>query len=113
MRLFLLSGLGKLDSAQRSELDSGCCRFRGGGPGRPGGRGYQEEYGGQEEGFEGSEEMSRGWDSGGRGRPPRGGGPPRGGERIQKWFLFWEPVLDRLRKTDPGFPGIREPAEKA
>ncbi|XP_030258938.1 pre-mRNA 3' end processing protein WDR33 isoform X3 [Sparus aurata] len=49
-------------------------RFRGGGPGRPGGRGYQEEYGGQEEGFEGSEEMSRGWDSGGRGRPPRGGG---------------------------------------
>ncbi|XP_038134554.1 pre-mRNA 3' end processing protein WDR33 isoform X1 [Cyprinodon tularosa] len=54
-------------------------RFRGGGPGRAGGRGYAEEYGGQEEGFDGGEEMSRGWDSGGRGRPQRGGGHPRGG----------------------------------
>ncbi|KAI3374288.1 hypothetical protein L3Q82_005953 [Scortum barcoo] len=54
-------------------------RFRGGGPGRPGGRGYPDEYGGQEEGFDGPEEMGRGWDNGGRGRPPRGGGPPRGG----------------------------------
>ncbi|XP_034410638.1 pre-mRNA 3' end processing protein WDR33 isoform X1 [Cyclopterus lumpus] len=54
-------------------------RFRGGGPGRPGARGYPEEYGSQEEGFDGSEEMGRGWDNTGRGRPPRGGGPPRGG----------------------------------
>ncbi|XP_042338671.1 pre-mRNA 3' end processing protein WDR33-like, partial [Plectropomus leopardus] len=58
---------------------SGCLRFRGGGPGRPGARGYPEEYGGQEEGFDG-EEMVRGWEGGVRGRPPlRGGGPPRGG----------------------------------
>ncbi|XP_035489860.2 pre-mRNA 3' end processing protein WDR33 [Scophthalmus maximus] len=54
-------------------------RFRGGGGSRPGGRGYPDEYGGQEEGFDGPEEMGRGWDNGGRGRPPRGGGPPRGG----------------------------------
>ncbi|KAK9538290.1 hypothetical protein VZT92_003474 [Zoarces viviparus] len=54
-------------------------RFRGGGPGRPGARGYSDEYGSQEEGFDGPEEMGRGWDNGGRGRPPRGGGPPRGG----------------------------------
>ncbi|XP_037537361.1 pre-mRNA 3' end processing protein WDR33 [Nematolebias whitei] len=54
-------------------------RFRGGGPGRPGGRSYTDEFGGQEEGFDGAEEMGRGWESGGRGRPPRGGGPPRGG----------------------------------
>ncbi|KAM8849187.1 pre-mRNA 3' end processing protein WDR33 isoform 2-T2 [Spinachia spinachia] len=54
-------------------------RFRGGGPGRPAARGYQEEYGGQEEGFDGPEELGRGWDNGSRGRPPRGGGPPRGG----------------------------------
>lgn len=57
-------------------------RFRGGGPGRPGGRGYPDEYGGQEEGYDGAEEMGRGWEGGGRGRaPPRGGGgPPRGGK---------------------------------
>ncbi|XP_043990960.1 pre-mRNA 3' end processing protein WDR33 [Gambusia affinis] len=48
-------------------------RFRGGGPGR-GGRGYSEDYGGQEEGFDGGEEVGRGWESGGRGRAPRGGG---------------------------------------
>ncbi|XP_031696283.1 pre-mRNA 3' end processing protein WDR33-like, partial [Anarrhichthys ocellatus] len=54
-------------------------RFRGGGPGRLGARGYSDEYGSQEEGFDGPEEMGRGWDNGGRGRPPRGGGPPRGG----------------------------------
>ncbi|XP_037830345.1 pre-mRNA 3' end processing protein WDR33 [Kryptolebias marmoratus] len=54
-------------------------RFRGGGPSRPGGRSYPDEYGGQEEGFDGVEEMGRGWDTGGRGRPQRGGGPPRGG----------------------------------
>uniref|UniRef100_A0AAX7SYM1 WD repeat domain 33 n=1 Tax=Astatotilapia calliptera TaxID=8154 RepID=A0AAX7SYM1_ASTCA len=54
-------------------------RYRGGGPGRPGGRGYPDDYGGQEEGFDGPEEMGRSWDSGGHGRPPRGGVPPRGG----------------------------------
>ncbi|XP_046883194.1 pre-mRNA 3' end processing protein WDR33 isoform X3 [Hypomesus transpacificus] len=55
-------------------------RYRGGGPGRSGGRGFSDEYGGgQEENFEGPDEMGRGWDNGGRGRPPRGGGPPRGG----------------------------------
>lgn len=56
--------------------------FRGGprgGPGGPGGpgRGFQEDFGGQDEGYDGSEDMGRGWDNG-RGRPPRGGGPPRG-----------------------------------
>ncbi|XP_057714088.1 pre-mRNA 3' end processing protein WDR33 isoform X2 [Corythoichthys intestinalis] len=50
-------------------------RFRGG-PGRPGGRGFPEEYAGQEEGFDTPEDV-RGWDGGGRGRP-RGEGPPRG-----------------------------------
>ncbi|KAM3866324.1 pre-mRNA 3' end processing protein WDR33 isoform 4-T4 [Diretmus argenteus] len=49
-------------------------RYRGGGPSRAGGRGYSEDYGGQEESFDGPEEMGRGWDNGGRGRPPRGGG---------------------------------------
>uniref|UniRef100_A0A665V524 pre-mRNA 3' end processing protein WDR33 n=1 Tax=Echeneis naucrates TaxID=173247 RepID=A0A665V524_ECHNA len=53
-------------------------RFRGGGPGRPGARGYADDYGGQDEGFDGPEEMGHGWDNGGRGRLPRGG-PPRGG----------------------------------
>ncbi|XP_028988034.2 pre-mRNA 3' end processing protein WDR33-like isoform X2 [Betta splendens] len=65
-------------------------RFRGGGPGRPGGRSYPDEYSSQEyggqdegfdsfEGFDGPEEMGRGWDKGGRGRPPRGGGARGGG----------------------------------
>ncbi|KAM9844786.1 pre-mRNA 3' end processing protein WDR33 isoform 1-T2 [Aulostomus maculatus] len=54
-------------------------RFRGGGgPGRPGARGYTDDYGSQEEGFDGPDEMGRSWDSGGRGRPPRGSGLPRG-----------------------------------
>ncbi|XP_049604268.1 pre-mRNA 3' end processing protein WDR33 isoform X1 [Syngnathus scovelli] len=51
-------------------------RFRGG-PGRPGGRGYPEDYAGQEEGFDALED-GMGWDAGVRARP-RGGGPPRGG----------------------------------
>lgn len=57
--------------------------FRGGGragPGGPGGpgRGFQEEFVGQDEGYDGPDDIGRGWDSG-RGRPPhRGGGPPRG-----------------------------------
>ncbi|TNM97613.1 LOW QUALITY PROTEIN: pre-mRNA 3' end processing protein WDR33 [Takifugu rubripes] len=58
-------------------------RFRGGGPGgpgRPGARAYFEDYAGQEEGFDGHEDMGRAWDSGGRLRPHRGGGPPRGHE---------------------------------
>ncbi|XP_056148810.1 pre-mRNA 3' end processing protein WDR33 isoform X2 [Lampris incognitus] len=54
-------------------------RFRGSGPGRPGSRGYTDEYGSQEESFDSSDEMGRGWDGGGRGRPSRAGGPPRGG----------------------------------
>lgn len=58
------------------------CRFRGGGgpggPGRPGARAYFEDYAGQEEGFDGHEDMGRAWDSGGRLRPHRGAGPPRG-----------------------------------
>ncbi|XP_028297123.1 pre-mRNA 3' end processing protein WDR33 isoform X3 [Gouania willdenowi] len=58
-------------------------RFRGGGPGRLGGRCYPEEYVGQEEDFDGPEEMSRSWDSGGRGRPTRLGGPDGYGERLQ------------------------------
>ncbi|XP_061549339.1 pre-mRNA 3' end processing protein WDR33 isoform X4 [Phycodurus eques] len=51
-------------------------RFRGG-PGRPGGRGYPEDYAGQEEAYDGPDDV-RGWDAGVRGRP-RGGVPPRGG----------------------------------
>ncbi|XP_008335663.1 pre-mRNA 3' end processing protein WDR33 [Cynoglossus semilaevis] len=54
-------------------------RFRAGGPGRPGARGFPDEYGIPDEVFDGPEDMSRGWDSGGRGRLPRSGGPPRGG----------------------------------
>lgn len=56
-------------------------RFRAGGPGgpgRPGARAYFEDYAGQEEGFDGHEDMGRAWDNGGRHRPHRGAGPPRG-----------------------------------
>lgn len=68
---------------------AGSFRFRGGVPGRAGARGYPEEYGGQEEGFDGPEDMGRGWDGGGRGRPPRGGGPPRGaGEKSSAAFIL-------------------------
>lgn len=77
-------------------------RFRGGGPGRAGGRGYAEEYGGQEEGFDGGEEMSRGWDSGGRGRPQRGGGHPRGGEAAGpkiRGALMGISILSHSRKS--------------
>ncbi|CAB1321466.1 unnamed protein product [Coregonus sp. 'balchen'] len=54
--------------------------YRGGGQGRPGGRGFPDEFGVQEENFDASNEMGGGWDNGERGRPPRGGGPPRGGD---------------------------------
>ncbi|KAJ3595786.1 hypothetical protein NHX12_005089 [Muraenolepis orangiensis] len=52
-------------------------RFRGGVAGRPGARGgggYSEEYGAHDDtvGFEAPDEMGRGWEGGGRGRPPRG-----------------------------------------
>ncbi|KAL3067768.1 hypothetical protein OYC64_022168 [Pagothenia borchgrevinki] len=57
-------------------------RFRG--SGRPGARGFPEEFSGSEEGFEGPEDGSRGWDpgarGGARGRPPRGGGGGGGHE---------------------------------
>ncbi|KAL2097931.1 hypothetical protein ACEWY4_007138 [Coilia grayii] len=56
-------------------------RYRRGGPGGPhgrGGRGFGEEYGG-EDGFEPQEDVGQGWEGRGRGRP-RGGGPPRGHE---------------------------------
>lgn len=62
----------------RPHTHAACFRFRGGGPGRPGARGYFEEYAGQEEGFDGHEDMGRGWDNGGRLGPHRAGGPPRG-----------------------------------
>lgn len=88
-------------------------RFRGGGgPGRPGGRGYADEYGGPEEGFDGPDDMSRCWDNGGRGRPTRGGGPPRGAGAhllvtcdvsvfIASWALIVEtPVLCFLSGHD-------------
>uniref|UniRef100_A0A674CBA7 pre-mRNA 3' end processing protein WDR33 n=1 Tax=Salmo trutta TaxID=8032 RepID=A0A674CBA7_SALTR len=54
------------------------CRYRGVGQGRPGGRGFPDEFGGQEENFDTSNEMAGGWDNGGRGRPPRGGGGRQG-----------------------------------
>uniref|UniRef100_A0AAV2JVT3 Bindin n=1 Tax=Knipowitschia caucasica TaxID=637954 RepID=A0AAV2JVT3_KNICA len=53
--------------------------FRGGGRGGHN-RGFQEEYGSQDEGFDESEDRNCGWN--GRGGPrggPRGGGPSRGG----------------------------------
>ncbi|XP_030629663.1 pre-mRNA 3' end processing protein WDR33 isoform X2 [Chanos chanos] len=57
--------------------------YRRGGPGRPDGRGgrggFSDEYGGDEN-FESQEDMGRGWDNGGRGRP-RGGAPRGGGGR--------------------------------
>ncbi|XP_053739799.1 pre-mRNA 3' end processing protein WDR33 isoform X2 [Synchiropus splendidus] len=40
---------------------------------------FHDDYGGQDEGFEGSDDMNRGWDNGGRNRSSRRGGPPRGG----------------------------------
>ncbi|XP_077361831.1 pre-mRNA 3' end processing protein WDR33 isoform X2 [Festucalex cinctus] len=49
-------------------------RFRGG-PGRPGGRAYPEDYAGQEEAFDAPEDAPRGWDGGLRGRPRGRGGP--------------------------------------
>ncbi|XP_077471562.1 pre-mRNA 3' end processing protein WDR33 isoform X2 [Stigmatopora argus] len=56
-------------------------RFRGG-PGRPGNRGYPEDYVGQEEGFD-TPEDARAWDAGARSRP-RGGGLPRGGPDVYR-----------------------------
>lgn len=69
----------KLDSSRNAAFS----RFRGGGPGRPGARAYFDDYAVQDEGFDGHEDMGRGWDNGGRLRPHRGGGPPRGEKSAQ------------------------------
>lgn len=76
----------KLHSSRNTAL----FRFRGGGPGRPGARAYFEDYAGQEEGFDGHEDMGRAWDNGGRLRPHRGAGPPRGERSLLRWS---DPVL--------------------
>ncbi|KAK5931634.1 hypothetical protein CesoFtcFv8_000095 [Champsocephalus esox] len=56
-------------------------RFRG--SGRPGARGFPEEFSGSEEGFEGPEDGSRGWDPGARGGGQREA-PPRS-RRSRRW----------------------------